>query len=105
VTFTGGGTYGGAEIVSTECTATDALSGIDTKRCPDVRGPGYLLPRAPAPCRDGDRQGREHAERLRNVHDPDRRASVGAPSCQSNHVPLLSDGLLVAAVTRSMNST
>lgn len=44
VTFTGGGSYDVDDIVSIQCTATDALSGIDTESCPDVSGPGYLFP-------------------------------------------------------------
>lgn len=44
VTFTGGGTYDISDTVTIECTATDALSGIDTESCPDVVGPGYLFP-------------------------------------------------------------
>ncbi|HSO02216.1 MAG TPA: hypothetical protein VLS46_06790, partial [Gaiellaceae bacterium] len=44
VTFTGGGSYDVDDIVSIDCSASDALSGIDTASCPDVTGPGYLFP-------------------------------------------------------------
>jgi hypothetical protein len=42
ITFTGNaGEYALDDIVTISCTATDALSGIDTVSCPSVSGPAY----------------------------------------------------------------
>ena len=42
VTYTGNaGSYGVTETVSITCSASDALSGVDSHSCADIRGPAY----------------------------------------------------------------
>ncbi len=43
ITWTGDATYGIADLVEIDCTAADALSGIDVANCPAVSAPAYLF--------------------------------------------------------------
>ena len=38
------GNYTVDQVINIVCSATDALSGIDTKTCPGASGPAYLYP-------------------------------------------------------------